>query len=156
MTSQGSGNVQVNNDQFYYNFRQFYNYKKINKFANPCVGLSTSGYHACPKCGPSLVALRPPHLKRVIYENHGRFLPLMHPRYQPSQNGVSPMSMSMKDWKELWVQANGVAIPRKSRYINRSLNCLLLAASLPCICRVQIYPVSRVVAAKLPQSLTRS
>jgi hypothetical protein len=30
----------------------------------------------------------------------------MHPRYQPPQNGKLPMSMPMKDWKELWVQAN--------------------------------------------------
>jgi hypothetical protein len=40
----------------------------------------------------------------------------MHPRYQPPQNGKSPMSMSMKDWKELWVQANGGAVLGISEY----------------------------------------
>ena len=69
------------------------------------IGLSTSGYLACPLCGPSLVSSRPALLNKVIYENHHRFLPCDHPLFKPSSRGIPPHPMSIGDWEVYW---NGV------------------------------------------------
>jgi hypothetical protein len=44
--------------------------------------------HAPDVGQPLFVSTRPPHLKQIIYKNHGRFLPSMHYRYQLSMKGV--------------------------------------------------------------------
>ena len=40
---------------------------------------SVQGYHACPICGLELQAHYSPHLKKMVYEGHTRFLPIKHP-----------------------------------------------------------------------------
>ena len=77
--------------------------------------MSTSGYHACPRCGDSLVAIRPTHLKRVIYENHHCFLPDSHPKHRPSCIGIPLKSLSVGDWKEAWQQTSGNPPPQGMR-----------------------------------------
>ena len=44
-----------------------------------CSGLATSGYHACPHCGPAINARYSQSLKKMIYQGHKRFLPDNHP-----------------------------------------------------------------------------
>lgn len=66
------------------------------------VGLSTSGHHACPICGPSLVTERPPLLNKVIYPNNHRFLPTTHSKYVPPSNGIVPLHWNMHDWAKHW------------------------------------------------------
>ena len=39
---------------------------------------SVQGYHACPLCGPELQARYSPHLKKMVYEGHSKFLPMDH------------------------------------------------------------------------------
>ena len=39
---------------------------------------SVQGYHACPLCGPKLQARYSPHLKKVVYEGHTKYLPMDH------------------------------------------------------------------------------
>ena len=70
--------------------------------------MSTSGYNACPTCGPSLVTSRPIHLNKVIYENHHRFFPCNHSKFKPSFKGVPSHRMSVGDWQVYW---NGMETP---------------------------------------------
>lgn len=44
-----------------------------------CSGLATSGYYACPLCGPEINARYSRSLKKMVYEGHKRFLPNDHP-----------------------------------------------------------------------------
>lgn len=83
------------------------------------IGLSTSGYLACPICGPSLVSSRPTMLRKVIYENHHRFLPYEHPQFVPSSCGVPPHPMTQGDWEVYWngaMDTNGEPPKGISRY----------------------------------------
>ena len=41
-------------------------------------GLATSGYHACPHCGPAMNARYSHSLRKMIYQGHKRFLPDNH------------------------------------------------------------------------------
>ena len=50
-----------------------------------CSGLATSGYHACPLCGPAINARYSHSLKKVVYEGHKIFLPID----QPLRGGLS-------------------------------------------------------------------
>ena len=80
------------------------------------LGLTTSGYHACPTCGPSLVASRPIHLKKVIFENHHRFLPYNHSKFEPSLKGVPSHLMSVGDWQVYWNGVENAPPPGMTRY----------------------------------------
>lgn len=66
------------------------------------LGLTVSGYAACPTCGPSLVAERPKHLSKVIYPNNHRFLPTSHSSYAQPSNGIIPFKWRMEDWSQYW------------------------------------------------------
>ena len=87
-------------------------------------GLSTSGYHACPRCGDSIVSTHSPHLKRVVYENHHRFLPPTHPKYKPPKNLIKLVIWTSSDWKKKWEQhAEGPThIPGMSRLVTSTVN----------------------------------
>jgi hypothetical protein len=54
-------------------------------------------------------------LKQVIYSIHSRFLPPTHQRNQAAKNDVPPRCLTMKEWKEMSMQANGESVPRMSR-----------------------------------------
>ena len=43
-----------------------------------CSGLSTSGYNACPPCGPRLDARYSAGLRKTVYQGHVRYLPENH------------------------------------------------------------------------------
>ena len=39
---------------------------------------SVQGHNACPLCGRELQAHYSPHLKKMVYEGHSKFLPMGH------------------------------------------------------------------------------
>ena len=44
-----------------------------------CSGLATSGYHACPICGPAINAWYSQSLHKMVCQGHKMFLPSEHP-----------------------------------------------------------------------------
>lgn len=62
-------------------------------------GLQTSGYLACPTCGPRLEARRSPSLKKQIYEGHRAYLPENH-ELREGFLAREPPRMSARAWLE--------------------------------------------------------
>ena len=69
-----------------------YNY--VNKY-------NVQGYHACPLCGPELQACYIPHLKKMVYEGHTKYLPMDHHLRGRYQREI-PKTMTVADWKTAW------------------------------------------------------
>lgn len=63
-------------------------------------GLQTSGYLACPICGPGLHARRSRALKKMIYEGHRAHLPDGHD-FREGFLGRRPPRMCAKEWEDM-------------------------------------------------------
>ena len=59
-----------------------------------CSGMSVSGNHACPLCGPALGWRRSSYLGKTVYKEHGRFLPEGH-----TLRGSSICKLNMRPMK---------------------------------------------------------
>jgi hypothetical protein len=78
-----------------------------------CSSLQNQGLKACPPCGPNVLESRKcPHLKKVIYIGHRKYVPLKHRyrlnRHKSKFDGVSylrvskPIRTSGKFWLKQW------------------------------------------------------
>ena len=66
-----------------------------------CSGLATSGYYACPLCGPAINARYSQSLKKMVYQGHKRFLPDNHP-LREGFLGRSPKPWSVSSQHNAW------------------------------------------------------
>ena len=64
----------------------------------------------------TLVASRPIHLKKILYENHYHFLPCNHSKFKPSFKGVPSHCMSVGDWQAYWNGMENPPPPGMTRY----------------------------------------
>jgi hypothetical protein len=71
----------------------------------------------------------------VIYSNNDRFLPTTHQRYQAAENWKTSRCVSMKEWKEMWVQSNGEDVIGMSVVAHLLQVSSTFAANLPRLCR---------------------
>lgn len=73
------------------------------------VGLTTSGYHACPCCGNKLTSRHSTNLRKMIFENHVQYLPENHPMCRRGLNREGHPKkvphMSPMDWLRVWVHS---------------------------------------------------
>ena len=68
-----------------------------------CSGLQTSGYFACPICGPRLYAHRSQSLNKMVYAGHQAYLLEDH-ALREGFLGCKPPHMTASAWKELKLQ----------------------------------------------------
>ena len=86
-----------------FNVRQCYFGPRLGS----CSGLKVSGYEACFKCGPDLHGRYSIHLKKTIYHEHRRRLPMDHPmrydrRHWPRiEKEPCPSPLSLNDLEAL-------------------------------------------------------
>ena len=71
---------------------------------------SVQGYHACPLCGLELQACFNPHLKKMVYEGHTKFLPMDHQLRGQDQRQI-PQTIKVADWKRAWDNGDGSSLP---------------------------------------------
>ena len=87
--------------------------------------MRTSGKHACPICGPSLVHEYADGLCKTIFDNHHRFLPSDHPKYVASKSNIHPQILRAKDWKRIWESTSVLPPDGMNRYISIVFNLVL-------------------------------
>ena len=91
-------------------------------------GLRTSGKHACPICGPSLVHEYADGLCKIIFDNHHQFLPSDHPKYVASKSNIHPQTLRAKDWKRIWESSNVLPPDGMNRYISIVFNLVCVVS----------------------------
>lgn len=79
--------------------------------------------NACFLCGPNLVARYSHSLKKVVYENHRKYLHEGHPFRDTHRRGfggrvereMPPKRMSVEDWRKLWEESQAKPIDGMKR-----------------------------------------
>ncbi|KAL3678426.1 hypothetical protein R1sor_021382 [Riccia sorocarpa] len=77
-------------------------------------GFQTSGYAACPTCGPALPVARSSHLSKQVYMSYSTYLPLDDPLRGtgPERNTVEPpVPLDMNWWAQRWRDVEKGHIP---------------------------------------------
>ena len=80
-----------------------------------CSGLSTSGYNACPPCGPRLDARYSAGLRKTVYQGHVRYLPENHALRDGNLGRRPPSPLKASDWKIKWQESGNSPIPGMKR-----------------------------------------
>lgn len=90
-----------------------------------CSGLKVSGYGACHKCGPTMVGRRSIQLKKVVYHEHRRWLPMDHPfrrdrrHWRHVELGTKPIEPTLEEWRTRLEEAKNGRMTMQEAGIHR-------------------------------------
>ncbi|KAL3677606.1 hypothetical protein R1sor_027554 [Riccia sorocarpa] len=92
-------------------------------------GFQTSGYAACPTCGPPLLVARSSHLSKQVYMSYSTFLPMDDPlRGTGAERNTTepPIPLDMYWWEQRWRDVEKGHIPAERARLKRwsILHCL--------------------------------
>ena len=86
-------------------------------------GLCTSGYLACPLCATDLDAARAEDLRKEVYINGPKYLPMSHPFRNDSILGVetrpTPRCRTPMDWWNTWQDIQNGVVVQEATGMNR-------------------------------------
>ncbi|KAL3691577.1 hypothetical protein R1sor_005228 [Riccia sorocarpa] len=85
-------------------------------------GFQTSGYAACPTCGPALPVARSSHMSKQVYMSYSTYLPLDDPLRGtgPERNTVEPpIPLDMNWWAQRWRDVETGHIPIERARLKR-------------------------------------
>ncbi|KAL3696636.1 hypothetical protein R1sor_010712 [Riccia sorocarpa] len=77
-------------------------------------GFQTSGYAACPTCGPALPVARSSHLSKQVYMSYSTYLPMDDPLRGTGaerNNVAPPIPLDMNWWEQRWRDVEEGHIP---------------------------------------------
>ncbi|KAL3691388.1 hypothetical protein R1sor_005039 [Riccia sorocarpa] len=85
-------------------------------------GFQTSGYAACPTCGPALPVARSSHLSKQVYMSYSTFLPMDDPlRGTGAERNTTepPIPLDMYWWEQRWRDVEEGHIPAERAGLKR-------------------------------------
>ncbi|KAL3702571.1 hypothetical protein R1sor_020593 [Riccia sorocarpa] len=85
-------------------------------------GFQTSGYAACPTCGPALPVARSSHLSKQVYMSYSTYLPMDDPLRSTGaerNNVAPPIPLDMNWWEQRWRDVEEDHIPAERAGLKR-------------------------------------
>ncbi|KAL3701030.1 hypothetical protein R1sor_019052 [Riccia sorocarpa] len=85
-------------------------------------GFQTSGYAACPTCGPALPVARSSHLSKQVYMSYSTYLPMDDPLRGTGaerNNVAPPIPLDMNWWEQRWRDVEEGHIPAERAGLKR-------------------------------------
>ncbi|KAL3687105.1 hypothetical protein R1sor_013414 [Riccia sorocarpa] len=85
-------------------------------------GFQTSGYAACPTCGPALPVARSSHLSKQVYMSYSTFIPMDDPlRGTGAERNTTepPIPLDMYWWEQRWRDVEKGHIPAERAGLKR-------------------------------------
>ncbi|KAL3687700.1 hypothetical protein R1sor_014009 [Riccia sorocarpa] len=85
-------------------------------------GFQTSGYAACPTCGPALSVARSSHLSKQVYMSYSTYLPMDDPlrgTWAERNNVAPPIPLDMNWWEQRWRDVEEGHIPAERAELKR-------------------------------------